>query len=106
MENLSDLKVKQFAEDGKDYLQITGLTEDKKEVEFYRICLNEFELIKNRIGVKGGETFFEISNGYSVTFPLHLNESGIFFEVKDIVKELTLEEIQEKLGYKIKIIEK
>lgn len=111
MENLSDLKVKYFAEDNKDYLNITGSTADEKEVEFYKICLNKFALIKNKFGVKGfdakgGEAFIGTDYGYSVTFPLYLNDDNIFFKIKDIVKELTLEEIEEQLGYKIKIIEK
>lgn len=106
MDSLSDLKVRYFTDNNKDYLQVTGSAEDNKEVEFYKICLNKFELTKHNITIESqGHEFFHNTNGYSITFPLNLNEDGTFFKVKEPQK-MTIEEIEKKLGYKVQIIKK
>jgi hypothetical protein len=103
---LEDLNYTILSENGNTYLEIGGkYINDKIEyiVNVPRICLNKMELIKTEY-LEGYHILSPLVGvDYTVSFDLEAKDK-IFVEAREIQKEMTKEEIEKELGYKIKIV--
>jgi hypothetical protein len=103
---LEDLKYTLYSEGENTYLQLSGKYVDKKVetiVDIPRICLNKMELIRTEY-LEGLHKFSpHIGVDYTISFDLEAKDK-IFVEARYIEKEMTKEQIEKELGYKIKII--
>lgn len=103
---LEDLKYTLYSEGENTYLQLSGkYVHDKVEyiVDVPRICLNKMELIKNEYLDGYGSLCPLVGVDYTVSFDLEAKDK-IFIEAREIGKEMTKEQIEKELGYKIKIV--
>lgn len=105
--SLYDFKVGLFYEKDKPYLSLEGKTKDNKaEINLFKIDLTNLVINTDVANIYDDVRFLPIKTlkDYSVTFPLKTNENDVAYTVKfDDRKEMTKEQIEKELGYKIKI---
>lgn len=103
---LEDLQYTLYSEGENTYLQLSGKYVDKKVetiVNIPKICLNKMELIRTEY-LEGIHKFSSLVGvDYTISFDLEAKDK-IFVEARDIEKEMTKEQIEKELGYKIKIV--
>jgi hypothetical protein len=103
---LEDLNYTLYSEGDNTYLQLGGKYVNKKVeyiVNIPRICLNKMELIKTEY-LKEYSRFNSMSGiDYTISFDLE-SQDKIIIEAREIEKEMTKEQIEKELGYKIKIV--
>lgn len=102
----SDLKNRMLvrAKCGSLYMVVDGFL--VKESGWFSLnCYNEDLTIKRDVRVKGCINLedYDITKVYSVAKSFNTNECELLWERPE-VKELTIQEIEDKLGYKVKIV--
>jgi len=103
---LEDLEYTLYSEGDNTYLQLGGKYVDKKVeyiVNIPRICLNKMELIKTEYLKEYSRFNSMVGIDYTISFDLE-SQDKIIIEAREIEKEMTKEQIEKELGYKIKIV--
>lgn len=120
---LENIKTKIEVTDDYTYLYLIGefknkTTGEKQIIKVPKICLNELLTIRReKLGLFDNSEKLKVTYNYpscyfinktdmlhSVEFALHADNDGCFVKFENEVKEMTKEEIEKELGYKIRIV--
>ena len=92
------------------YLDLVYRVEDDKTVELYKLPRVRLPLKENDVTIRTDHDGFSYISHANVGFGylrLHPDKNGVQYTVETIetkTKEMTLEEIEKKLGHKVKIV--